>query len=364
MYVTRRAQCAAHPSAIAWPIMSRRLPAFSVIIPTHNRCALVLRAIDSVLGNAEVGEVEVIVVDDGSTDATTRVVQETHPHDARVRTLRSALNEGPSGARNRGLAAATGDLILFLDSDDLLLPHALAFAGAAFQQCPELQFLTLEGEATSLVEHTFEQGIVRKRNPGWRGEGFTADLLQKRSLDPPAGVRSSPRVLEVGNLFPAIVFGDLFFLSGVVIRRQAALASGPFNLRYRFLEDWDFTARLCLSGMGGYLDYVGFHRETGRADQLGRVGTPWRRALMHQHILTTVRATGRVDTIESRLLLRRAQAAADYWLGRCLLEQRHDHLARTYLTRSLRRAYKPVKSLVWLIAGQRLARTPRYLSTP
>jgi glycosyltransferase involved in cell wall biosynthesis len=346
------------------PYMSRRPTAFSVIIPTHNRCALVMRAIDSVLANTVTGDLEVIVADDGSTDATMKVVQEAHQHDTRVRALGSKVNEGPSGARNRGLAAATGDLVLFLDSDDVLLPHALAFADAAFQQLPELQFLTLEGEASSLEEHTFEQDIVRSRNPGWRAEGFTADLLQKHSLDPPTGVDGPPRVLEFGDLFPAILFGDLFFLSGVVIRRHIAVASGPFNLRYRFLEDWDFTARLCLSGVGGYLDYIGFHRETGRADQLGRVGTPWRRALMHQHILATVRATGRVDSIESRALLRRAQAAADYWLGRCLLEQRHDHLARTYLTRSLRQAYKPVKSLVWLVAGQRLARTPRYLSTP
>jgi glycosyltransferase involved in cell wall biosynthesis len=339
-------------------------PDFSVIIPTHNRCALVERAVESVLTAATGIGMEVIVVDDASTDATVRVLREKFRHDARVRTIPLAVNAGPSTARNDGLAAATGELILFLDSDDLLLPHALALAQAAFEQVPELQFLTLEGEKLSLEWNTFEQGIVRGGNPGWRAEGFTADLLQKRSLDLPDEVGSPPRVLEFGDLFPAILFGDLFFLSGLVMRRYAALAAGPFNPRYRYLEDWDFTARLCLTGMGGYLDHVGFHRETGRADQLGSAGTTLRRAIMHQHVLATVRATGLADSFKSQLLLRRAQAAADYWLGRCLLEQRHDHLGRGYLTRSLRQAYKPVKSLIWLFGGQQLARMPRYLSEP
>ena len=342
------------------PIMLRRPPAFSVIIPTHNRCSLVERAIASVLASKMTNDMEIIVVDDASTDGTMQALQTTHRHDARVRVLRLDVNQGPSVGRNRGLAAATGDLVLFLDSDDTLLPDALGFAEVAFQQVPELQFLTLEGEKTSLEWKTFEQGIVRARNPGWRAEGFRADLLQQRSIEPPVGVDSPPRTLEFGDLFPAILFGDLFFLSGLVIRMQAALAAGPFNPRYRYLEDWDFSARLCLTGAGGYLDHVGFHRETGRADQLGRAGSTWRRALMHQHVLANLRATGQVDSVESQLLLKRAQAAADYWFGRCLLEQRHDYFGRAYLTRSLRQAYKPVKSLMWLVGGQQLARMPRY----
>ena len=328
-----------------------------MVIPTFNARELMVRCLQR-LDDPAIAQT--VVVDDASTDGTVKALQTRHQQDARVRVLRLEFNQGPSVGRNRGLAAATGDMVLFLDSDDMLLPDALGFAEVAFQQVPELQFLTLEGEKTSLEWGTFEQGIVRGRNPGWRAEGFDAELLQQRSIEPPAGVESLPGVLEFGDFFPAVLFGDLFFLSGLVIRRQAALAAGPFNPRYRYLEDWDFTARLCLTGLGGYLDHVGFHRETGRADQLGRAGSTWRRALMHQHVLANLRGTGRVDGVESQLLLERAQAAADYWFGRCLLEQRHDHFGRAYLTRSLRRAYKPVKSLLWLIGGQQLARMPRY----
>jgi glycosyltransferase involved in cell wall biosynthesis len=344
--------------------MSPRPPTFSVIIPTHNRCALVERAIGSVLAGESASDVQMIVVDDASTDDTMRVLGEKYRGDTRVTLLRSELNEGPSGARNRGVAAATGDFVVFLDSDDVLLPDTLALAQAAFQQVPEMQFLTFEGDATSIERHTLKQRIVRDVNPGWRAEGFDAKRFQRRVVNSSDGVDAPPQIVEFGDFFPAVVFGDLFWLSGLVIRRQAALDAGPFDTRYRNLEDWDFTARLCMTGAGGYLDHVGFHRETGRPDQLSNAGNLWLRAVMHHHILANLRATGRMESEASQRLLRRAQAAADYCLGHRLLERHHDHFGRAYLSRSLRHAYKPVKSLVWLIGGQQLARVPRYLTGP
>lgn len=342
--------------------VSDRPPAFSVIIPTHNRCGLVVRAVESVLEDALSGEVEVVVVDDASTDATTKILRERYRHDTRVRLLYSKINEGPSGARNRGLAIAEGDFVIFLDSDDRLLPHALAFAQAAFEQVPKMQFLSLEGEAASIDLQLFRQRIVRGGNPGWRREGFNADLFQHQVIEPSINIDKPPQMLEFGDLFPAVLFGDLFFLSGLVIRRHAALAAGPFNLKYRYFEDWDFAARLCLTGIGGYLAYVGFHREIGRKDQLGRVGTPLLRAVMHQHVLANVAATGRIDSKASLRLLRRAQAAADYCLGHRLLERHHQRSAQVYLMRSLRQAYKPFKTLVWLAGGEPLLDVSRYLS--
>jgi len=339
--------------------MSLRPPVFSVIIPTHNRCALAARAMGSVLATASARDVQIIIADDASTDATAKVLGEKYGDDPRVKLLSSAQNEGPSGARNRGLAEATGDFVVFLDSDDVLLPDALALAQAAFQAVPAMQFLTFEGDATSIGRRTVRQRIVRDVNPGWRAEGFDAKRLQGREFKSPDAADASSHLLEFGDFFPAVVFGDLFWLSGMVIRRQAAIAAGPFDTRYRNLEDWDFTSRLCLTGVGGYIDHVGFHRETGRSDQLSNAGSLWLRAVMHHHILANLRATGLVESEASQRLLRRAQAAADYCLGHRLLERHHDHFGRAYLTRSLRHAYKPVKSLAWLIAGQQLARVPR-----
>jgi glycosyltransferase involved in cell wall biosynthesis len=97
------------------------MPQVSVIIPTYNRSALVKEAVESVLTQT-LGDLEVLVVDDGSTDDTRRVI-ETIP-DKRVRYFYKE-NGGVSSARNIGLKNATGEYIAFLDSDDLWEPDYL-----------------------------------------------------------------------------------------------------------------------------------------------------------------------------------------------------------------------------------------------
>ncbi|MDX9710684.1 MAG: glycosyltransferase family 2 protein [Trichloromonas sp.] len=98
---------------------------FSVVIPAYNYASFLPRAIDSVLAQPG-GDFEIIVADDGSTDATpaigTRYRQE---YPERVRYLRQE-NGGPAKARNRGIEEARGDFLIFLDADDRLLPDALA----------------------------------------------------------------------------------------------------------------------------------------------------------------------------------------------------------------------------------------------
>ena len=95
----------------------------SVVIPTFNREALLRRAIESVLCQTH-RAVEVLVVDDGSTDGTAVMMAATYAADARVRYL-PQQNAGVAVARNRGLAAATGDYLALLDSDDYWYPWKL-----------------------------------------------------------------------------------------------------------------------------------------------------------------------------------------------------------------------------------------------
>ena len=92
----------------------------SVIIPTYNRAALVREAIDSVLSQTY-RPFELIVVDDGSTDATGGILSQY----GRAITVITAVHSGPSAARNRGIRACRGDFIAFLDSDDIWLPDKL-----------------------------------------------------------------------------------------------------------------------------------------------------------------------------------------------------------------------------------------------
>jgi glycosyltransferase involved in cell wall biosynthesis len=101
-------------------------PLLSVVIPTWNRASLVCEAVDSALAQ-RAGAVEVIVVDDASTDGTAEVVERTYGTAGTypVQVIRLPERSGPGAARNAGMAVATGELLAFLDSDDLWLPGKL-----------------------------------------------------------------------------------------------------------------------------------------------------------------------------------------------------------------------------------------------
>lgn len=96
----------------------------SVIIPIKDREHVVERAIESIQSQTT-GVGEIIIVDDASDDASVRVVTDMARRDGRILVLRHAANRGAQGARNTGIAAATGAWIAFLDSDDVWLPDSL-----------------------------------------------------------------------------------------------------------------------------------------------------------------------------------------------------------------------------------------------
>lgn len=111
------------------------MPKVSVIIPTYNRADLIQDSIDSVLWQT-FEDYEIIIVDDGSTDNTREVL---HPliQEGVIRYVRQD-NQGESAARNHGIKLARGDLVAFLDSDDLFLPEKLAKQISLLEENPAL----------------------------------------------------------------------------------------------------------------------------------------------------------------------------------------------------------------------------------
>lgn len=97
------------------------MPRVSVIIPAHNAAAFIGQAVESVCLQTY-GDWEIVAVDDGSSDSTWKLLQDAGP---RVHSLRRERAGGPALARNLALAHATGELVAFLDADDLLLPNYL-----------------------------------------------------------------------------------------------------------------------------------------------------------------------------------------------------------------------------------------------
>lgn len=114
------------------PTKTAREPLVSVVIPTYNRAELCSEAVRSVLAGSW-RPVEVIVVDDGSTDQTEEAVAGLGDE---VRCVRQQ-NAERGAARNRGVEAAKGEVVAFLDSDDLWTPDHLAVTVEAFERAPE-----------------------------------------------------------------------------------------------------------------------------------------------------------------------------------------------------------------------------------
>src|SRR5581483_11829559 len=96
----------------------------SVVMPAYNAADTIEAAIASALHQTE-QRIEVLVIDDASTDATVGVASRVAAQDRRVRLLRQVVNRGPAAARNRGMAEARGKWIALLDADDAFALHRL-----------------------------------------------------------------------------------------------------------------------------------------------------------------------------------------------------------------------------------------------
>ncbi len=135
-------------------------PAVSVVIPTFDRADFLPAALDSVLAQEGV-PLEVIVVDDGSTDETASVLQR---YGDRIVSLRQP-NSGPAIARNRGIAVARGEWVAFLDSDDMWEPGALRRLLDAATANPDAGLITLRGRVVT-SDGRPTQRIIGKQSPG------------------------------------------------------------------------------------------------------------------------------------------------------------------------------------------------------
>jgi glycosyltransferase involved in cell wall biosynthesis len=198
-------------------------PLISTIIPTYNRANLVCDAIDSVLGQTY-PHVEVVVVDDGSTDNTIEVLAR---YGDKIRVIQQA-NAGPSAARNRGIQASNGEIIAFLDSDDLWLPAKLQRQAAILMRVDKSVPCCLcnaimrydDGE-----QRFFDMALLKPRYD----EGLWLNVAQ---------VLSSRFV---------------FFNQAVAIRREALDKAGLFDESLLFMEDHDMALRMAFIGPWTYI---------------------------------------------------------------------------------------------------------------
>jgi glycosyltransferase involved in cell wall biosynthesis len=184
----------------------------SVVVPTHNRSGLLALTLRSVLWQRDV-DLEVVVVDDGSTDDTAEVVAALG--DPRLRRVHHPTPKGVSAARNRGIAEAGGQWVAFVDDDDLWAPDKLA---------RQLQAARDTGRAWAYA------GAV----------SVDGGLEIVGGVPPP----SPDRVAELLPRFNAVPGGG----SNVVVRRDLLRRVGPFDTRLYNTEDWEMWIRLAKLG--------------------------------------------------------------------------------------------------------------------
>lgn len=179
----------------------------SVVIPTHNRAALVKQTIDSVLGQTEPAR-EILVVDDGSTDDT---LAQLAAYGDRIRVIHQE-QAGVAAARNNAFRAAVGKWIGFVDDDDIWLPTKL--------QCQMV-----------LINQNAELGLVHCSD-------YAVDDDLKILY---------PRIIpqdQRGDIFERLLKGNFIFQSCAMVRRDALEAAGYMDASLRFAPDWDLWLKI------------------------------------------------------------------------------------------------------------------------
>ena len=230
-------------------LISSRTARISVVIPAYNRADFIKATVETILAQS-LPPVEIIIVDDGSTDHTPQVCAQFGPP---VRYIRHQ-NEGPSGARNHGIRAATGDWIAFCDSDDLWDRDKL-----------ELQMAVLDN--TKAAWCISDLRVIDPSNRPVRPD--TPGLVQafpvlQGGVSPSAHFarwlaakrvrwNGGPITVYHGDMFGMLFLGNIVLPTTAIVSRELIERAGPFDVEFRRAEDTEFFHRIAAYAPGAVI---------------------------------------------------------------------------------------------------------------
>ena len=222
----------------------------SVIIPTYCRAPLLCEAIDSVLAQ-DFDDLEVIVVDDGSTDETGAMM---HKYGAQVRYVRQS-NQGLSTARNEGLSMARGEFIALLDDDDWWMPGKLMLQVQVLDKLPELA-----GVFTNFSIHKGDDNVIPNGIQTWYETPMDwREIMERtvtaRDLLGDCSYAEPDTLLHIGRLFEASLEHYFVLPSTALFRRSHVPSDVRFPPHDPICGDWDFFARLSRDAPLCFIDY-------------------------------------------------------------------------------------------------------------
>lgn len=280
----------------------------SVVVACHNYARFLAEAVESALGQT-LGDLEVVIVDDGSTDEIGPVI-ERWQGDPRVRYVRQA-NAGQASAKNHGIRLARTPLVAFLDADDRWDLAKLS------RQLP-------------LFERA-EVGVVYSRGLFLSADGVTR-------IPPDTGAARAPRA---GRVTSALLYDNFVPFSSAVVRRDLLERVGGFDERLAMAIDWDLWLRLSLHCEFDWVDERLLHYRVGHGDQMSR------RALVRLECCERILAdfVARHSAVLPSADVRRALAYS-YALRGSVYAEHDRRKALAYYRRSL--AMRPGSPSAWI----------------
>lgn len=277
-------------------------PLVSVIIPTYNRAHTISRAIDSVL-NQTYKNIELIIVDDASTDNTGEVIKRIK--DERVLFFKNNINKGAPAVRNTGLTMAKGEFIAFQDSDDEWIPEKLAIQMDIFEKLPPIFGVV------------FSSFIFHKNNKVF----YIPDNKEK---------------IKEGNMHKSLLSWNFITLQASVIRKQCFESVGVFDERLPRLQDWEFFIRVSKCFNIKFID----------------------RPLLNVYLQKNSISTSKTSLIcalqiilekhyQDFLLSNKKSLSKNYWwLGKLLYKENNYELSYQFSLKSLR--MRPINVIHWV----------------
>jgi glycosyltransferase involved in cell wall biosynthesis len=246
-------------------------PLVSIVVPTFNRAYCLIETIESALAQTY-RNIEILIIDDGSTDESEKLILDKYSNDSRLRYIYQN-NSGVSAARNHGIRLARGEFIALLDSDDLWEPWKLELQVAALTQLPEVGMIWTDMSAINPDGVLLNSRYLRTMYSAYQWYPTTDDLFGDSfpiaQIAPHLASSFPYQKIFLGEIFSQMIMGNLVHTSTVLMRRSRVDKVREFREDFRFAgEDYDFHLRTCREGLVAYADVSSIIYQVGRADQI------------------------------------------------------------------------------------------------
>lgn len=321
----------------------------TVVIPTYNRAHCIANAIDSAVNQTH-SNMEIVVVDDGSSDGTEALIKSRYSGDPRVVYLRQE-NQGVSAARNAGLLAARGDYVGLLDSDDTYMPWKIELQLRCLDYFPEAGMIWTDMEAVgpdgSLINPRYLR-IMYQKPYRWfpNSESLFPRSEPLEVVCPAIPLPEKGRRVYCGDISSQMVMGNLVHTSTVLLRRARLEKVGLFDESFKPTgEDYHFHLRTCQVGPVAYADVTSIRYRVGAADQLTQPQFSLQVAHAFLKTIDPVIKSGSVNLPSSMIMA--VQAEAHAWIGREMLAGGDRSGARRQFAESLRYRAFATDTMSW-----------------